>query len=94
MGVYATLSSKGQLTIPKEVRDQLHLREGTRFYITIRNGEIVAMPKNVQVSELSGMLGRPPSGEVLAVSTMERAVEGAVLEDHERVERQDGSQNS
>lgn len=93
MGVYATLSSKGQLTIPKEVRDQLHLREGTRFYITVRNGEIVAMPKNVQTSELSGMLGHPPSGKVLAVDEMGGAVEEAALEDYERIARQNGSSN-
>ncbi|MCO5175458.1 MAG: AbrB/MazE/SpoVT family DNA-binding domain-containing protein [Thermomicrobiales bacterium] len=40
----ATLSSKGQLTIPKHIRDQLSLREGDRVIATIEDGKIVLYP--------------------------------------------------
>jgi antitoxin PrlF len=46
MGAYTTMTSKGQLTIPKDVRDELALTPGTKFYVSVRNGEVVALPKN------------------------------------------------
>jgi antitoxin PrlF len=88
MGAFATMTSKGQLTIPKEVRDQLNLSEGTRFYVTVRNGEIVAMPKNRRLADLAGILGRPPSGETLTVEEIDEAIMEAVAEDDERIKRE------
>ena len=41
MGAFATMTSKGQLTIPKEVRDELNLTAGTRFYVLVHNGDVV-----------------------------------------------------
>lgn len=54
MGIYATMSSKGQLTVPKEIRDSLGLKEGTKFAVTIENGNVVARPKNRSIMELAG----------------------------------------
>ncbi len=88
MGAFTTMSSKGQLTIPKEVRDQLNLSEGTRFYVTVRNGEVVAMPKNRRLADLAGMLGKPPSGESLTIDQMNEAIMDAVAEDDERIVRE------
>lgn len=36
-----TLTSKGQLVIPKAIRDALHLAPGTRFSVTLDQGRIV-----------------------------------------------------
>ena len=88
MGTYATMTSKGQLTIPKEVRDQLHLREGTRLYVTVRNGELVASPKNKRLGDLAGALGKPPTGEVLTVEQMGEAVREVAARDDERIAQQ------
>ena len=36
-----TLSSKGQIAIPKAVRDRLNLEEGTKLTLEVRGPEIV-----------------------------------------------------
>lgn len=38
------LSSKGQLVIPKDVRDGLGLEAGTRLQLWVQNGKIVLEP--------------------------------------------------
>jgi AbrB family looped-hinge helix DNA binding protein len=40
-----TLSSKGQIAIPKAVRDLLHLTEGAKLTIDVRGQEIVLSKK-------------------------------------------------
>lgn len=85
MGAFTTLTSKGQLTIPKEVRESLNLAPGTRFYVTERNGQVVAVPKNRKLSELAGMLGSPPGGVHLTIDEMNEAVMDAAAEDDRRI---------
>lgn len=40
----ATISSKGQIAIPKEVRDALHIETGDRFTIEVSGNNIVLKP--------------------------------------------------
>ena len=40
----ASLSSKGQIVIPKAVRDDLNLLPGTRFVLRVEAGHIVLEP--------------------------------------------------
>lgn len=87
MGI-TTMTSKGQLTIPKEIRDELKLTPGTRFYVTIRNGQVVAVPKNKKLADLAGILGKPPDGARLTVEAMDEAIMEAVGEDDERIRRE------
>ena len=58
-----TLSSKGQITLPKELREQLNLHAGDQMIYTIIDGQIVITPKNVNFNELAGLLGTPPFGD-------------------------------
>lgn len=56
------LSSKGQIVIPKEIRDAQHLAAGTEFFVSCIEGEIrlapaAAFPKTRVVDGL-GMLAR------------------------------------
>lgn len=88
MGAYATMSSKGQLTIPKEVRDELNLGAGTKFYVTVHNGEVIARPKNRRLADLAGILGKPPSGRSVTIEEMDEAIMDAVAEDDERITRE------
>ena len=41
----ATITSKGQVTIPMEVRKRFGLKEGERIVFTERNGELLVKPK-------------------------------------------------
>ncbi|MFZ5475540.1 MAG: AbrB/MazE/SpoVT family DNA-binding domain-containing protein [Myxococcota bacterium] len=46
----ATVTSKGQITIPKEIRDALHVEEGQRVEFRLRPDGIVEMePLNVDI---------------------------------------------
>ncbi len=55
----ATITSKGQVTIPKEIRDHLRLETGSKVDFVIgENGEVKVIPLNVPVEDLSGILHR------------------------------------
>ena len=55
--VTATLTSKGQLTIPKAVRDSLHLHTGDRVAFVVRgDAEAVLKPVTKSVDEVFGRL--------------------------------------
>lgn len=88
MGAFTTMTSKGQLTIPKDVREQLGLLPGTRFFVTVRDGEVVAIPKNKKLADLAGMLGRPPGGKSLTIEEIDGAIAEAVAEDDRRIMRE------
>jgi AbrB family looped-hinge helix DNA binding protein len=40
-----TVSSKGEIAIPKTVRDELNLSEGTKLTLEVRGREIVLSPE-------------------------------------------------
>lgn len=60
----ATLTSKGQTTIPKEIRDSLGMKPGDRMTFTLMPDATVVMRlKSKSITELAGMLhkkGRKP----------------------------------
>ncbi len=60
----ATLTSKGQTTIPKEIRDSLAMKAGDRMTFTLMpDGTVVMRVKTKTVTELAGVLhkkGRKP----------------------------------
>jgi antitoxin PrlF len=88
MGIYATMTSKGQLTVPKEIRETLGLKEGTKFSVTIENGNVVARPKNRSIMELAGILGKAPNGKSLTVEEMDDALGEILGEDDDRIKRE------
>ncbi len=57
-----TLSSKGQVTIPKEMREALDLRPGDQLIYSVVDGQVVMTPKNVDLKDLAGFLGNAPGG--------------------------------
>jgi len=60
----ARLSSKGQLVIPKPIRDALGLRAGTRFHIQLKEGKIILEP--VVPSRIAALYGRYADTDLLA----------------------------
>lgn len=55
----ATVTSKGQVTIPKEIRDYLKLDAGSKVdFVIDANGQVKLIPLNVTVKTLSGILHR------------------------------------
>jgi antitoxin PrlF len=55
----ATVTSKGQITIPKDVRVRLGLEAGDRVVFVVRSDQEVSLkPAKTDVRELHGMLYR------------------------------------
>ena len=56
----ATLTTKGQVTIPKEVREHLGVDTGDRLsFVVQEDGSVVVKPITRHVRELGGFLHRP-----------------------------------
>lgn len=74
--MYATLTSKGQVTVPKAIRDALNLRPGDKLdFIMSQNGELRVAAATASVKELKGMVAKPSSPASLA--DMDRAIRSA-----------------
>jgi AbrB family looped-hinge helix DNA binding protein len=55
----ATLTSKGQTTIPKAIRDSLSMKAGDRMTFTLMpDGTVVMRVKTRRVADLAGVLHR------------------------------------
>jgi antitoxin PrlF len=55
----ATLTTKGQITLPKAIRDLLRLDAGDRVdFIVKDDGTVVLRPATVDVRDLKGLLHR------------------------------------
>lgn len=69
----ATLTSKGQITVPKEVRDQLHLSTGDRVrFLSDGEGRVVMVPATISIAELRGCL--PVPARPVTLAEMEAAI--------------------
>jgi len=69
----ATMTSKGQVTIPKSIRDYLGAETGDRLSFEIREtGEVVVQAETADVRELRGALPRP--ARKVSLDEMEAAV--------------------
>lgn len=56
----ATVTSKGQVTIPKSVRDVLQIDSGDQIdFVVTERGDVLVRGVNVDVRELKGLLKRP-----------------------------------
>ncbi len=63
----STLTSKGQTTIPKDVRKRLNLHPGDRLEFVIdEDGRVLVLPASVDAAELAGMLKRPTKPVTIA----------------------------
>lgn len=76
--VQARLTAKGQVTIPKQIREYLHLDTGSKIdFVIDENGDVKVIPLNVAVEDLSGILHREGM-KPASIEKMEQAIiEGA-----------------
>lgn len=75
----AKMTSKGQTTIPREIRELLCLQPGDRIDFVVENGRVYLAPSNVDVRRLSGLLhkeGRKP----VSLTEMEEAIVAGACE--------------
>jgi len=73
----ATLTSKGQVTVPKPIRERLRLHAGDKLDFFLRDdGHMEVVPKKSSMKDLKGMI--PPPRRDVTLADMERAIaEGA-----------------
>lgn len=88
MGVRATITSKGQVTLPKDIRDRHDLKPGDRIEFVEENGRLWVKTRTLRAVDLAGILGRPPNGRSLAIEGIDDAIMEAVAEDDERIMRE------
>ena len=82
----ATVTSKGQVTIPRQVRERLGVRAGGRLRFAIEDGNrIVLSPRPRSLGDLAGMLGKPPRS--LTLEEMDEAIARAVVDKYRRAVR-------
>ena len=56
----ATVTSKGQITIPASVREDLGLKAGTRVeFVKIANGQYAIRPATISIMSMEGMFYEP-----------------------------------
>lgn len=55
---HSIITSKGQITIPKTVRDSMNLKTGDVMDFTIRDGSVILVPVTKSVAEVFGMLSK------------------------------------
>ena len=69
-----TLTSKGQITIPKEIRERFHLRTGQRVEFEVhREGHLILRPRTRDIRLLKGIV-RSPRKRPVSVAEMNEAI--------------------
>ena len=69
----ATLTSKGQITIPADVRRLLNVQTGDRVeFVQIEPGRFELVAATRSVRELKGLFGKP--GRTVSIAEMNRII--------------------
>jgi len=76
----ATLTSKGQITVPKPIRDRLRLHAGDRLeFLVLDSGHLEVIPRRSAMADLKGMVAAPVAGVTL--EAMEQAIAKGACDD-------------
>jgi AbrB family looped-hinge helix DNA binding protein len=71
--MHATMTSKGQITLPKALREKLSLSAGDRIEFIFENDQSVRLiSKHIPVGQLKGMLPKP--SKPVSLKEMEDAI--------------------
>jgi len=77
----STVTAKGQTTIPKAVRERLHLRPGDRVEFVFQKDSVVLRAASRDVRDLKGFLPKPKKAvtiEHMNAAIRKRAAQGAL----------------
>ena len=82
----ARMTSKGQITVPKDVRLKLGLKPGDRVrFLVESDGRVRLLPAKRDIGELVGILPKPK--RALTIEEMDAAIARAVAEKFARHDR-------
>jgi len=71
--VTATITSKGQITIPKQIRDFLCVESGDRIhFLPNDDGGVSILPATQDITSLKGIVPKPP--KPVTVESMNRTI--------------------
>ena len=71
----STVTQKGQVTIPKNMRDSIHLMTGDKVEFALNErGEIVIKPLTRKVAEVAGLLSKYKKSKPVTVEMMNEAI--------------------
>jgi antitoxin PrlF len=74
----SAITSKGQVTIPKAIREYLHVKPGDRVKFFMHpNGSVVLLPK-LPVTALRGIV--PARGRAVTLEEMDDAIAAGAIE--------------
>ena len=80
------VTNNGQMTIPKQLRERLGLGKGGKVHLSLEdNDRVVLSPKQVRLSDLAGILGKPPRS--LTLEEMDEVIAQAAIERYRRATR-------
>lgn len=80
--MFATLTSKGQITLPKEIRDRLGLDAGSMLdFEVLPDNTITARAVKPDARRIRGLL-KSPHAEALTIQQMDEAVARHLREKH------------
>lgn len=81
---FATMTSKGQVTIPKNVRQELHLKPHDRFTVYTDGDKAILRPMHGDIRDLKGILKDKVKGPIDFRKLRQEAEEGMAQEALER----------
>ena len=76
----ATLTSKGQITVPKAIREYLNIDTGDQVeFIIAGEGKVIMCAKTIEVDELCGMVERKQG---VSISDMKQGIKDKITGRH------------
>ncbi len=76
--VTASLTSKGQITIPKSIRESLRVSTGDKIsFVLSEDGEVILRPLSKKATEVFGLLARSDK-KAVSIDEMNEQVEQAL----------------
>lgn len=80
----ATITSKGQITLPKDIREKLHLEAGEKidFRVDEDSGTATLIPLNKSVDDVFGVLHNARKRKIFTVDEMNDAIAKKLKKDY------------